>query len=115
MTGQKPTHERESDIEAYLVARCKAAGIHRDKFSSPGKRSVPDDILTFNGRIVFLELKATGKTPTAAQYRDHARRRAVGAEVCWTDSKRGVNLVVWTMTSGLSYRVRATETGKVAV
>jgi hypothetical protein len=42
-------------------------------------------------RVVFVELKALGKSPTAAQLRDHERRRALGAEVWVIDSKEGVD------------------------
>jgi hypothetical protein len=76
----------ERDIEAYLVKRCKEIGALCDKFTSPQRRSVPDRLITFGGRVLFVELKATGKKPTEAQVRDHERRRAAGAEVVWLDS-----------------------------
>lgn len=82
----------ERDIEAYLVKRCKEIGALVDKFTSPQRRSVPDRLITFGGRVLFVELKATGKKPTEAQVRDHERRRAAGAEVVWLDSK---DLVMW--------------------
>jgi len=84
----------ERDIEAYLVKRCKEIGALCDKFTSPQRRSVPDRMITFSGRVLFVELKATGKKPTEAQVRDHERRRAAGAEVVWLDSKEGVDLVI---------------------
>lgn len=83
----------ERDIEAYLVKRCAYIGALCDKFTSPQKRSVPDRLITFGGRVLFLELKATGKKPTEAQVRDHERRRAAGAEVVWLDSKEAVDRV----------------------
>lgn len=76
----------ERDIEAYLVKRCKEIGALCEKFTSPQRRSVPDRLITFNGRVLFVELKATGKKPTEAQVRDHERRRENGAEVVWLDS-----------------------------
>lgn len=81
----------ERDIEAYLVKRCKEIGALCDKFTSPQRRSVPDRMITFGGRVLFVELKATGKKPTEAQVRDHERRRAAGAEVVWLDSIEGVD------------------------
>lgn len=81
----------ERDIEAYLVKRCKEIGALCDKFTSPQRRSVPDRLITFGGRVLFVELKATGKKPTEAQVRDHERRRAAGAEVVWLDSKQAVD------------------------
>jgi hypothetical protein len=55
---------------------------------------VPDRLITFGGRVLFVELKATGKKPTEAQVRDHERRRAAGAEVVWLDSVTGVENVI---------------------
>lgn len=80
----------ERDIEAYLVKRCKEIGALCDKFTSPQRRSVPDRLITFSGRVLFVELKATGKRPTEAQVRDHERRRDAGAEVVWLDSTAAV-------------------------
>lgn len=84
----------ERDIEAYLVKRCKEIGALCDKFTSPQRRSVPDRLITFSGRVLFVELKATGKKPTEAQVRDHGRRRAAGAEVVWLDSVSGADAVI---------------------
>lgn len=84
----------ERDIEAYLVKRCKEIGALCDKFTSPQRRSVPDRLITFGGRVLFVELKATGKKPTEAQVRDHERRRTVGAEVVWLDSVAGVDELI---------------------
>lgn len=91
----------ERDIEKYLVARCKELGILCEKFTSPQRRSVPDRILTYDGIILFLELKATGKKPSAAQNRDHANREAHGARVRWVDSKDGVDRVLRLITQCL--------------
>ena len=90
----------ERDIEAYLVKRCKEIGALCDKFTSPQRRSVPDRVITFSGRVLFVELKATRKEPTEAQYRDHDRRREVGAEVVWTDSTKGVDSLLHSLQHG---------------
>lgn len=92
----------ERDIEAYLVKRCKEIGALADKFTSPQRRSVPDRLITFGGRVLFVELKATGKKPTEAQVRDHERRRAAGAEVVWLDSKEQVDRLIWDLRSDQS-------------
>jgi len=73
---------REKQIEMALVYRVKELGGLCEKFVSPGRRSVPDRLVTLpGGRIIFVELKATGNKPTGAQQRDHARRRALGCDV----------------------------------
>ncbi|MNQ91560.1 VRR-NUC domain protein [compost metagenome] len=56
---------------------------------------MPDRLITFGGRVLFVELKATGKKPTEAQVRDHERRRAAGAEVVWLDSEEAVDTVIF--------------------
>lgn len=82
----------ERDIEQYLVRRIKKLGGMAEKFTSPGRRSVPDRIVTLpGGRIVFVELKAPGKKPTENQLRDHQRRRDLGCEVMVIDTKEGVD------------------------
>lgn len=90
----------ERDIEAYLVKRCKEIGALCDKFTSPQRRSVPDRLITFGGRVLFVELKATGKKPTEAQVRDHERRRAAGALVYWLDSTQQVDWVIDALVRG---------------
>lgn len=81
---------RERDIEQALVRRLKKLGGLCEKFTSPGRRSVPDRLITLPGnRIVFVELKAPGKRPTELQERDHDRRRALGCDVRVIDSIEG--------------------------
>ena len=72
----------ERDIEKTLVKRVKELGGIAEKFVSVNKRSVPDRLVTLpGGRIIFVELKASGKKPTPKQELDHARRRALGCDV----------------------------------
>ena len=72
----------EKAIEAALVKRVKELGGMCEKFVSPGRRSVPDRLVTLpGGRIVFVELKAPGKKTTPLQDRDHKRRMALGCTV----------------------------------
>lgn len=94
----------ERDIEAYLVKRCKEIGALCDKFTSPQRRSVPDRLITFGGRVLFVELKATGKKPTEAQVRDHERRRVAGAEVVWLDSKLAIDWMLERLEAGWAQR-----------
>ena len=72
----------ERDIERALVRRVTALGGTCEKFTSPGRRSVPDRLITMpGGVIIFVEVKNVGKKPTPAQQRDHDRRRALGCDV----------------------------------
>jgi len=82
----------ERDVEKALVKRVHSLGGMAEKFTSPGRRSVPDRLITLpNGRIIFVECKAPGKKPTKAQLRDHARRRALGCDVRVIDTVEGAN------------------------
>lgn len=78
----------ERDVEKALVNRVKALGGMCEKFTSPGRRSVPDRLITMpDGKIIFVELKAPGKKPTEKQTKDHERRRAMGCDVRVIDNK----------------------------
>lgn len=78
----------ESEVEGKVKRYAKSKGVIVDKFTSPSKRSVPDDIFTFppNGWVVFFEFKKPGAKPTPKQEEDHAKRRAVGAHVHVVDN-----------------------------
>lgn len=72
----------EKDVETALVRRVKALGGLCEKFTSPGRRSVPDRLVTMpDGQIIFVELKRPGGKPTEAQLKDHAKRRELGCDV----------------------------------
>ena len=82
----------EKDIEKALVKKVESIGGKAEKFTSPNRRSVPDRLVTLpGGRIIFVELKATGKKPTDAQLRDHEKRRLLGCDVRVIDSIEAVN------------------------
>jgi Holliday junction resolvase len=82
----------EKDIENALVRKVKKLGGMCEKFTSPGRRSVPDRIVTLpNGKIVFVEVKNTGKRPTELQLRDHERRRSLGCDVRVIDNMDDAN------------------------
>lgn len=72
----------EKTIEAALVKRVKELGGMAEKFVSPGRRSVPDRLVTLpDGVIIFVECKAPNKHPTDLQELDHERRRVLGCDV----------------------------------
>lgn len=86
---------RESLIEAYGTRRVEEEGGTHEKFTSPGRRSVPDRIGSLRpGRVFFAEYKATGEKPTPAQERDHERRRLRGFTVYVIDSEEGVEQMI---------------------
>jgi hypothetical protein len=109
LVGDAPLAEKkerrvcEADVEEYLVKEVAKRGGVAEKFSSPNRASVPDrlvqwPITEFNvgydnipAWAEFVECKAPGKEPTAAQARDHERRRAMGFRVTVVDTYEAVD------------------------
>lgn len=83
---------KEKAIEDYLRNRVKASGGIAYKFTSPGNAGVPDRLVLIpGGRVVFVELKAPGKKPTALQKLQQKRIVSLGCEVLVIDSKEKVD------------------------
>lgn len=86
---------REKAVEEYLRNQIKALGGKAYKFVSPGNAGVPDRLVCLPGsRVVFVELKAPGKKPTALQKKKQAELAKLGQQVFVVDSKAGVDVVV---------------------
>jgi len=88
-------HTQEKEVEAYFVAQVERWGGMCEKFSSPGRKGVPDRIVTWKrygwALIHFVELKTIGGALESWQKRDHERRRKLGAHVFVIWDKRGVD------------------------
>ena len=83
---------REAEIESYFVAQVRVSGGEPFKFTSPGRRHVPDRMILWpGGRVRFVELKAPGRKPSLGQRREHQRFAAKGSPVQIIDSKAGVD------------------------
>ena len=96
---------RESKIEAYLVKKVKAMGGECRKLRWIGRNGAPDRVVMLRREItllhgvlrtrgspaIWVELKATGKKPTAAQLREHLRMEKMGQRVEVIDSIEGVD------------------------
>ena len=76
---------RESTVESALVGECRLHGFPCIKLA-PTSPGVPDRlILASGGRHLFVEVKAPGRSPRAAQRRWHAALEAMGHRVCVVD------------------------------
>lgn len=90
---------RESSIEKKVCDYARSKGMLVYKFTSPGKRAVPDRLLiSKRGSVFFLEFKALAEKPTILQAREHDILRDYGQRV-WvidnvTDGKMRVDMVV---------------------
>ena len=86
---------RESAIEKHLVTQVKAKGGLALKFTSPGRRHVPDRLVMLPaGRMFFAELKAPGLSATAGQAREHDRLRDLGQDVYVFDSHAAIDAIL---------------------
>lgn len=83
----------ESDVEKYFVEQVEKHGGMCEKFTSPGRKGVPDRIVTWSAfgfaRIHFVELKTIGGKLESWQERDHYRRRQLNCHVfvIWTKAQ----------------------------
>lgn len=85
---------KESPIERYLVAQVKKIGGKAIKMLPTYENGMPDRQVLYEGRSVFVELKATGKKPRALQVAFSKELAKVGFEVVVIDSKQGVDAFV---------------------
>jgi hypothetical protein len=93
---------REKAIETYLRDQVRKAGGAAMKWVSPGNNGVPDRIVIMpGGRVVFVELKAPGRKPTALQLYQHDRLRDLGCAVLVIDSKEKVDSMLECLEEGI--------------
>lgn len=77
---------RENFIESFLVHHVKRLGGLCLKQEWIGTRGAPDRLVILPGKLMMVELKATGAKPEAHQLRMHERLRALGVQVEVIDS-----------------------------
>jgi len=78
---------REKDIEAKVKKYAEAKSCLFYKFTSPGRRGVPDRlIIAPNGTPGMLELKAPGNEPTPLQLIELRKLRERNVMASWADS-----------------------------
>lgn len=86
---------RESKIEKSLKDKVQYMGGVALKFVSPGMAGVPDRIVLIpNGKVVFVELKAPGKTMRPLQLKRKSQLENLGFKVYLIDSLQGVDSFV---------------------
>ncbi|ADL50533.1 VRR-NUC domain-containing protein [Clostridium cellulovorans] len=86
---------RESKIEKALTIELKKRGGMALKFVSPGMAGVPDRLVLIpNGEVIFVELKAPGKTMRHLQLKRKSQLENLGFRVYVIDSLGGVDSFV---------------------
>lgn len=85
----------EKQIEQYLIKQVREVlkGIAY-KFTSPGRRAVPDRLCVIPGYIFFVECKATDKYLTDAQAREADRLNKLDQWVYQVNSKHQVDKII---------------------
>ena len=78
-----PTPEKKVEQKAKRWARDH--GWYARKFTSPSQRSVPDDLFLKDGKVIFIEFKREGETPTPAQWVEIDTIRKNGGHADWAD------------------------------
>lgn len=85
------TKPLESVVEDYFKKMIKKVGGLPMKFTSPGKRGVPDQIVLFGGITYFVEIKRPGEKPRPSQVTVHKQFQEKGVSVYTVDSQEQVN------------------------
>ena len=97
------TKLREKQIEARIVKRAREHGGTAYKFTSPGRRAVPDRLLVvpcFDGIQPFVEAKRPGEVPTPSQEREHKKIRKAGGTVFVVDTYEKIDMLFETLCDG---------------
>lgn len=82
-------------VEDYLVEQVAKRGGEAVKCEVPGQRGWPDrKVLSFPGRIFYVECKRPGKTSGAMQRIRHRHLRALGFRVYVAASRAAVDRIL---------------------
>lgn len=105
---------KEKDIEKHLREKVKAAGGKAYKFISPGNSGVPDRIVLLPpGVVIFVELKAPGKTSTTLQKKQQEFFKGVGCMALVIDSKQGVDELIETYERAMLSEIHTARISKI--
>ena len=108
---------REAKIEKEVGAYVRSLGGLFYKFTSPGRRAVPDRLVILPSiPPFFIEFKATGEEPRQDQLREHKKIAMRGSTVTIIDSiesgKGFINLMMATYEASLAaIKGESIETG----
>lgn len=99
------TKRRESQVEERITDRAKEHKGTAYKFTSPGRRSVPDRLIvcpciSHELRPLYIEAKRPGATATKAQLREHKKLRDRDATVFVADDYWIVDLIFESICDG---------------
>jgi len=85
---------RESIVEKQIRLWAMDRGIQVRKFTSPGRKGVPDRLFFKAGKHLFLEIKRPGEKPEPLQLREMRILNSEGMQADWCDNAaRGIELL----------------------
>ena len=88
--------KKEKTIEQKLVKAVKSTGGICPKFVSPGFDGMPDRIVLLpNGKLAFVEVKASGEKPRPLQLARHKMIRHLGFKVYVLDDERQIGVILY--------------------
>lgn len=91
----------EKAIEQHLRRRMADLGLPCLKYSNPGESGYPDRLVCLpGGRVLWVELKSSGKRPTRMQLLRHDELRRLGHTVLVADSRTAVDGLADKITEG---------------
>ena len=99
----------EAKIEAAVCRHAKSKGMDCYKFTSPSRRSVPDRMFIYRGRVFFIEFKAPGKKPTPGQEREIERIRKQDVKCFVCDDAAGGKFLIDTMVNEINMKRKIVE------
>tara|TARA_R110000764_G_scaffold35204_2_gene78730 strand:+ start:10800 stop:11072 length:273 start_codon:yes stop_codon:yes gene_type:complete len=76
---------KESQVEKTIVKWAKDNGIASLKLDGPGDAGKPDRLFLYQGKIVFMEMKATGGRPRKLQIKWLKNLEEQGFTAVWVD------------------------------
>ena len=93
---KKHTPIREKTIEQHLVRAVKAAGGICPKLVCPGMDGMPDRLVLLpDGKMGFVEVKATGEKPRPLQIARHEMLRKMGFTVYVLDNPEEIERILY--------------------
>ena len=81
----------EGIVEGYLRDQCQAHNALCYKFVSPGYRGVPDDIVIYDGKTVYVETKSATGDLQVIQKKRIADMKAHGADVRVCHTRKSID------------------------
>lgn len=82
---------KETEIEKYLIKEVEKRGGFVRKYTSPGRRGVPDRIVFLPGKVIFVECKTLEGKLSGLQRREIKRMQDLKIPVFVANHKIGID------------------------